>query len=281
MAVDEPDMDDGSDGEWETVKERIPTSPRQQREPGRSFPARFTDQQVHPAPAPTPPVEAPPGPVPANHGQATLKRTATNKFGIFHIWNDHPVSSPPPDNEGIISDVPTFSEAIGAQVNTHWWKGFGQLREGLTEKAMAAWAPFANSTIFRLVRYYYTSFSDASIAGFNHLVRDVLKAPDFKISDIPDDFDLQSELQKLDSENSGVSPFAQSSVWYDGTVEIPLPAEGKKHQSEERAPKLTVGGVLHRKLVEVIKSAFQGPDFPSYHFTPTQTYWKPDKDPTP
>jgi hypothetical protein len=33
--------------------------------------------------------------------------------------------------------------------------------------------------------------------------------------------------------------------------------------------------------VEVIKSAFQGPDFPSYHFTPTQTYWKPDKDPTP
>lgn len=123
------------------------------------------------------------------------------------------------------------------------------------------------------MKFYYTSFYDHSIKGFDTFVNTVLKAKDFKLSDIPDKFSLQKEMRKLDNLNGTHSPFGYSGVWYEGKISIPLPAEGQ-NKPEKQAPRLTIEGVHHRKLAEVIKSAFEGPDSLNYHYTPVKTFWQ-------
>ncbi|KAJ3540172.1 hypothetical protein NMY22_g4410 [Coprinellus aureogranulatus] len=232
-----------------------------------------------------------------------LRRSPTNKFGLFDVWKEYPGTSPPLSKEGRVGDIPTFGTADDSEndatnktkadamdkdldaepddirdENREYWKGFGPLRKDVAKQSVSsACAPFANSSVFRLVKFFYTTFSDASIKGFNAFVNGVLKAKDFKLSDIPKKFSLQKELKKLDNINTTESPFAYSGVWYESTVSIALPAEGQK-VPEIKAPRLNVDGVHHRKLVEVIRSAFTGTDSANYHYTPVKTFWQPTAD---
>lgn len=187
----------------------------------------------------------------------------------------HPFASPPRDDDGLRSDGHTFAQR-GTDRRANWWAGFGRLKPSIDPKKFKnICAPFANSSIFRLVQHYYQSIQDSSISGFNWFVRHVLKADDFKLSDIPDDFDLAKELKRLDNLQEDESPFAHAANWKEATIEIPLPAEGVKHRSENHAPTLKIEGVLYRDMVEVIKSAFQAPESINFHYTPAKAYYMP------
>ena len=280
-------MDIDDDLNWETVKEQVPSKstvpPRPK--PTRRSPRKFKDlvpdinpsaraSGPNPAPAARPPPAAsatPRAPPP----KPPLAVTPTNQFGIFKVWRRYPFASPPRADDGIVSDIPAFTKPDGGE-GSAWWKGFGRLREGVLGASVdTVCGPLMNSSVFRLVRYYYETIHDRSVKGFNSFVRNVLKAKDFNIDNVPDDFDLRKECKKLDEHDDVGTPFVHSAAWHEATVRFPMSCEREKHASEERAPHLEVNQVLHRRLIEVIKSALQGPDSATYQYTPAQAYWKP------
>jgi hypothetical protein len=69
--------------------------------------------------------------------------------------------------------------------------------------------------------------------------------------------------------------------WCQSSVKIHLPAEKVKNPSEVDAPEFEVGGIYHRSLVKVIKTAFQDISAKAYHFTPFQLFWKSSPDEPP
>ncbi|TEB12649.1 hypothetical protein FA13DRAFT_1823627 [Coprinellus micaceus] len=294
---DTMDVDNDAQENWEAVKEQIPREvippPRPAlRRSTRRVPRKVNDiippirskasAPTTTAPAPrqaTPPLTtpaSPTAPLPAPPCPS-LTKTATNRFGLYKVWRQYPFASPPPQDDGFVSDIPTFTKPDVDETSA-WWKGFGRLRDGFL-KGMTVdtvCGPFLSSSVFRLVQYYYATISDRSVQGFNHFVWHVLKAKDFHIEDVPDDFNLRRECNRLDEykEATTTTPFMHSSCWHETTVDFAISCERQKLDSEDQAPRLKVDGVLHRKLIEVIKTAFEGPDSATYQYTPTQTYWK-------
>jgi Plavaka transposase len=69
--------------------------------------------------------------------------------------------------------------------------------------------------------------------------------------------------------------FSKENGWQESSVKIHLPAEKAKNALEAEAPEFKVGGIYHRSLVEVIKTAFQDISTQAYHFTLFHLFWKP------
>ncbi|KAJ3526631.1 hypothetical protein NMY22_g10092 [Coprinellus aureogranulatus] len=292
------DMDIDDERNWEAVKEKIPKNVQAPPRPtlrrsarlNRRVPREVNDLVPPEAvpntamPAVAPQLVPAPAAAPVEPVRAKLARTTTNKFGIYKLWRRYPFASPPPNEDGFVSDIPTFTKP-SADKSSSWWQGFGRLRDGFLKGKTVDTVcdPLPNSSVFRLVQQFYTGMQDRSVRAFNYFVRHVLKAKDFNIDDVPDDFDVLKECKKLDGyeEDAATDPFMHSSSWRKTTVEFPMSCEHVKHASEARAPRLKVEGVLHRSLIEVITSAFQGPDSASYQYTPVQAFWQPSPDKKP
>ena len=140
-------------------------------------------------------------------------------------------------------------------------------------KINSLFAPFKNSTIFRLMNWYHSGSGEMSVSRLNSLVRDVINPSDFQKEHL-ENFSAKRELECLDEEDDTSYPFSNENVWKVSTVTIPLPAEGVKHASE-KAPVLEVPGVHHQKLVEVITTGFQDEAAEKFHNVPHHLYWKP------
>ena len=66
--------------------------------------------------------------------------------------------------------------------------------------------------------------------------------------------------------------------WNETSVNLQLPATCVKNQSEDHAPKFEVKGVFYRRLIEVIKAAFQDTTATAFHYTPFRLFWRPGPD---
>ncbi|KAF8154661.1 hypothetical protein B0H34DRAFT_852402 [Crassisporium funariophilum] len=60
-----------------------------------------------------------------------------------------------------------------------------------------------------------------------------------------------------------------------------MPFPKHKYPSEAAAPVHLVEGLLHRKLTNIIKSAFQEKSASEFHLSPFEEYWKPSSDAPP
>ncbi|EKM75172.1 hypothetical protein AGABI1DRAFT_46869 [Agaricus bisporus var. burnettii JB137-S8] len=124
--------------------------------------------------------------------------------------------------------------------------------------------------------WFYSS-TTKTLADLDRLVYSVITAPDFKPSDF-EDFSAVAESKRLDNDpnseqSSAQAPFTSNDVWHTSTVSIPLPLTGRKHPSEDKAPKLDVE-FHHRDLVEVVKSAAQDHNSEHLHWKGYKTFWK-------
>jgi len=212
---------------------------------------------------------------------ANTFRTAPNSYGVLREYllgkpsitpdelysltgvSDSPYLATDP------SDSPPNDSAFPSPLRT--------LYKAATSTAQSFFAPFRNASIYRLMSWFYSSSSTKSMSELNSLVNDVILSPDFN----PDEFvgfNASKEHQVMDSyqESSaeGPSPFAFDDTWIKGTVEISLPCDGIKHQSEADAPKFSVE-VYHRKLLDVIKAALSEPAAEKFHIFPFKEFWKP------
>ncbi|THU92687.1 hypothetical protein K435DRAFT_820450 [Dendrothele bispora CBS 962.96] len=103
--------------------------------------------------------------------------------------------------------------------------------------------------------WFYNGRESKSMADLDELVKDVLQAEDFKKEDL-DGFSSRNVSRDMDEWLGPEFHLPAEDGWVEGSVEIPLPAEGVKC-SESEAPRLTVDGIFYRKPLEVIKSEYE------------------------
>ncbi|KIL62147.1 hypothetical protein M378DRAFT_13086 [Amanita muscaria Koide BX008] len=130
----------------------------------------------------------------------------------------------------------------------------------------------------------FEGFYDAAgehVDGYHGLVHSVLLAPDFDVTHLQG-FRSSREAERLDKfVDETNSVFTASDGWIQTTLELPLPCEKIKHQSETAAPKFNIEGVYHRRVIDIIKSAVRQTAAEHFHIAPFTAYWKPSDDSPP
>ena len=139
------------------------------------------------------------------------------------------------------------------------------------------YAPFLNPTVFRIMEWFYNCSIMKSVSQLTSLVNDVLLAPDFNVMDLQD-FNAIRELKRMD-QSDDTAPFSGENGWFESSVKIWLPPATKQQRKpENETPEFEVTGVWHRKILEVIKTAFQDTSAKTFHYTPFRLFWKPTMD---
>ena len=216
----------------------------------RRVPARFQD--VLPEPPHTIPTSTAQLRLPTVYLMVTNPlKTALNSFGLFRQYLFHP--SHDPDALVDPSDLSNLTTPVLSP----------PLPPSRSEEADRdpPW-PFANMSIWRMMRWLNTGSSSKSEGEVNRLVDDVLNTPDFRAEDLHN-FNARCENGRLD-EADKATPLNDGFQVASITIEVPAGQPG-----DPLAPRMySVPGLHYRKLLNVIKAAFQSPLSKQFHFTP-------------
>ncbi|THU93782.1 hypothetical protein K435DRAFT_669587 [Dendrothele bispora CBS 962.96] len=208
-----------------------------------------------------------PSPEPENIPEFVYFNTEPNEFGIYRSYPKLPKKLP--DEEIPLDEVcegPGFPSTQPSEPLSVF---------GTTSRTLSnTFAPFLNATVFRLMSWFYNGRESKSMADLDELVKDVLQAEDFKKEDL-DGFSSRNVSRDMDEWLGPEFHLPAEDGWVEGSVEIPLPAEGVKC-SESEAPRLTVDGIFYRKPLEVIKSVFQSERSQNFHYVPFKLFHRRD-----
>ncbi|KAH8082790.1 hypothetical protein BXZ70DRAFT_900867, partial [Cristinia sonorae] len=206
-----------------------------------------------------------------------------NAFGLFRSFLQVPTQDPGADiSLEDVCDAPTFSVSRSSR-STHPWWALPGIRS-LKKTAGNMFAPFANSTTFHFISWYLSGSNMKSMGELDRLATTVSR-DDFNNQDLKG-FSAARELARLDDWVDDDIPesleFKVEDGWHEASVQIPLPSESREHASSENdTPKFEVKGVFHRRLIEVIKAAFQDPTALTYNLIPYRLFWNPEDPRTP
>ena len=197
-----------------------------------------------------------------------------NAFGLYRTYLHQPTFVPPDTLAGAC-DAPTL-ETGGAL------KGVAppQSAVGPGEKANLVtpdndiFAPFTNPTCGLLMGWHYSGTNLKSGAELNRLAK-VQQDPLYNAKDLKG-FTHAREMKLLDKYlQTQDNPFNEEHGWKRSSVSFHLPKEKTRFTSEEAAPTITVDGIYHRDLTDVVKSAFEDPELgATFHTTPYTQHWK-------
>ncbi|KAK7465384.1 hypothetical protein VKT23_005362 [Stygiomarasmius scandens] len=232
-------------------------------------------------PEPTPEIESSKFSTEEPDPRPTYK-TLPNSAGIFRVYK-HTKPSRDPDafvTTVDVADAPTFKrpEIHTPQIQD----GFGpRKQQSLTALPSSdTYGPFDNYATYGLVDWSYR-FKSTSKEAMRKLKK-VLTHENFEKADV-EKFNIDQDFQRLDNyvnrpaDPQKMLPFlsAAADLWINELIQIPMPRTGYRWDSEDSAPKLVIQDFWHRKLVEIIKSAFQGPPFFDFHLRSFKQFWKP------
>jgi len=219
-----------------------PTEPITQLRRTRRAPVRFQDI------LPEPPAPALPQ-LPTVYLIVTNPlKTALNSFGLFRQYLFHPSHDPdsfvdPGDLSNLTAHTPPLPSSTKEAGRDPPW-------------------PFANMSVWRLMRWMNTGSSSKSEGEVDRLVNGVLNAPDFRAEDLHN-FNTHRENSRLDAAD-------KSAHLGDGfqvtSITIKIPTGEPDNRSTPRT--YLVPGLRYQKLLNVIKAAFQEPLAKQFHFTP-------------
>ena len=231
------------------VADTIPVSVRSTANPSqrtRRAPARFRDVLPEPpAPVPTPSPQ-----LPAVYLIVTNPlKTVTNSFGLFRQYLFHPSYDPDTFADHSNLSNPTTQTCPPP------------LPIPKETSREPPW-PFANLSVWRLLRWMNTGSSSKSEGEVNCLVNDVLGSPDFRAEDLQN-FNAHRENGRLDRANKA-TPLEDNFQVVDIPIEVPTGKPG-----DPLTPRVyRVPGLRYQRLVNVIKAAFEAPLSRHFHFTP-------------
>ena len=158
-----------------------------------------------------------------------------NSFGVFRVYKH---------------GKPTFSpDSDDFEATNNLNKPPNLSHHGPPQASLPFYHPFSNSTIFRLMSWYYNGSSTKSISDINKLVNDILLAEDFDQEHLKG-FEASREYKRLDDyQNDPGSGLAAQDGWIEATVALSLPCDGFSFQTEADALVYNVEGLLYRKLL--------------------------------
>lgn len=144
----------------------------------------------------------------------------------------------------------------------------------------AGLGPFANKSQFRLYDWWYNSSVTKSLDDFDGLL-DVFQSNGFSLEDLTG-FRAHLAQEKIDNYVHPSGVFSAADGWTEGSVNIPLPKTKAKYKSESDAPTLTIKGIFHRRLTEIIHGVAEDEQFAQiYQWIPHRTFWRPTSDTSP
>ena len=149
----------------------------------------------------------------------------------------------------------------------------------IKHKNLPIWAPFSTPTAALLMGWLYSGSNSKTPNELNRITA-LPSHPLYQHNDaIPGQFNANSEQNLLDKFLTDcANPFRSADGWTDSSVRIHLPCEKAKWPSEDDAPTLTISGVHHRRLINVIHSVFQESIMFTFHLTPFTHCWMPYND---
>lgn len=253
-----------------------------------------------PPPAPEPPPLSVPLPVPSiadlDEGPGpvlTPFRTELNSYGMYREYTVKPQRDPEehmaasqrcdprafpavaPSTDGRIPSA--FTEFAAARTDPAV-EGHPPTFDAITSTPVDLYAPLRNASEFRLLNWQYAHGNTSSNIAVNHLINDVLLAPDFSVDDLRGGFTIEGAQARLDKGSEAAeaaSPFSPRDGWIKTSVKIRVPKEGTKFASEDDAPEFEIPDVYYRSLLDVIMAVFQSASAAGFHYIPFKQYWRP------
>jgi len=182
-------------------------------------------------------------------------RTATNSFGLFREYRYRPSFDPDsfvpnkdPHQVGGADPVPMPPPSLAPVHFVH-----------------------RNESVEMIMNWKDSGAPTKSDAEINHLVKEVLLDPGFKLEDLRG-FNVARENQQSDAAEKK-SPFLDSFQTADINIEVP--------SGVKRVPPgiFTVPGLLYRKLTAVIQAAFSSPLASHFYLSPFKLFHKSPSEP--
>ncbi|KAK1235358.1 hypothetical protein PQX77_001424 [Marasmius sp. AFHP31] len=194
------------------------------------------------------------------------RSTQPNEFGLYRIFRAYP--SHDPDE---VLDLEALTNRSPLQPNP---------KPPNDSSSAFSFLPFSNINVAHTMMWYNQTLS-LSLSAVTNYVHSVILQPEFKPDDLKG-FDAKRESNKLDQFMQGKGTpgtyLSSEDGWIEGSVAIKLPCARKKFATEAAAHEMTIGGVFHRKITEVIKSELEGDSFYKHHMAPFTQMWKPSDD---
>ena len=176
--------------------------------------------------------------------------TAMNTFGLFRKYLFHPSYDP----DSVVDP--------GNLSNLHNHQRFpSPLPKSDKTNQEPPW-PFSNMSTWRLMRWMNTGSRSKSEGEVTRLVNEVLDAPDFRAEDLHN-FSAHRENGHLDAARK-TNPLDDSFQVTSIAIDVPTGEPGNSETSRS----YSVPGLHYRKLLNVIKAAFQDPLSQYFHLTP-------------
>ncbi|EIW82688.1 hypothetical protein CONPUDRAFT_151747 [Coniophora puteana RWD-64-598 SS2] len=188
-----------------------------------------------------------PSPEQPAHDFMTKYTTSPNEFGLYRIYQAKPIQVHC-DTLMSVSDAPLLESSSAPQRTTSLISSGAPSPADLDSDEVMA--PFSNPTCGIMYTYLEEIELDA--------------------------YDPDGEKEHLNKFlRAGDNAFREGYGWQESSIEIPLPFEGRQMQGGElRAPKLTIEGVWHRNIADIVKYAVEDPIFSTYNTTPFEQRWK-------
>jgi hypothetical protein len=117
------------------------------------------------------------------------------------------------------------------------------------------------------MQWFYTGSTLKTLSALDDLVQNVLLSTDFKREDLVG-FRAACKAERVDQSLNVQSRFSADDGWIETSIKIVLPAEGVRHASESVAPKFKVPGLLHCRLLYIIKAVLQETLMEHFHLFP-------------
>lgn len=139
-----------------------------------------------------------------------------------------------------------------------------------------------NTTTILLYEWFYSGSSRKSHGELDRLVKDVILQEDFNKKDLKN-FSTTRMGPKIDewAASAETSIFSSEDGWIQSSVKIRVPSEDVQHLSETHAPWFEIPGLVYRKPLDVLKTAFSEPAAEYFHLSGFEQYWKPSPDAEP
>jgi len=219
--------------------------------------------------APLDPPEEVPNPSPVEVLSLPPHQTDSNSFGVYCIYRSGiPDYSPDADfHLNKVADDPNFT---GAQPN------LPLPMPGPFCDDPDPDSPYKKKTTERLMAWYYAGSNTKLLQDLNILAHNVILADDFNRDDLQG-FNASKAMKALDNEAGNPSSPLKDG-WKCSSIPLSMPFPKHKYPSEAAAPTHLVEGLLHRKLIDVIKAAFQEKSATEFHLSPFKERWKPSPD---
>lgn len=197
---------------------------------------------------------------------SSLVITTPNSFGVFREYLT--VSSHNPQSPDAFADVltaPPLPQSIGS----------GLVAVPPTEPAPDPFANSENKSTDLLLAWMAMGLGSTP-AGMNSLVHDILRNPNFDLSEL-EGFNAVTAMRRFDRDHfsKSSSTLKAGDGWKEGSVRIRVPCT-RIQQREVEAPEFVVDGILYRDIVEVITAELEDADaFEHIHVTPYKESWRP------